>query len=80
MDARFPTAIKGRLAVTVHRHLCLLYHMPATTRLPSDFPYFFLGFVSAPLAWEHHISLTQMRAVYFSNFSAAQPCWCFPGT
>lgn len=81
-DARFPAAIRGRVAVTVHRHLSLLYHVLATARLPSSFPYFCLVVatfnIRLPLPWDH-ISLTQMRAVYFSNLSAAQPCWHLPG-
>lgn len=83
-DARYPAAIRGRQAIIVHRHLCLLYPVLATTRLPSDFSYFFLDFVTSNirlhLAWDPHISLAQMRTVYFSYFSAGQPCWCFPGT
>lgn len=55
-DARYPAAIRGRQADIVHRHLCLLYPVLATTRLPSDFSYFFLDFVTSDirlcLAWE----------------------------
>lgn len=68
-----------RLAVTMHRHLCLLYHVLTATRLPpSAFPYFFLSSITSnirlSLAWGHHISLKQMSAVYFSISSAAHLC------
>lgn len=80
-DARYPAAIRGRQADIVQRHLCLLYPVLATTRLPSDFSYFFLDFVTSDirlcLAWDPHISLAQMRTVTSATSPQASPASAF---